>query len=119
MLRLETEGTAQIDSVFRKRLELLENKGAGCSNSSDAFTRPEIPGTGVGLAIVMKAAERMRGSAGFESEAGKGSRFCSLGNHAQALRFLFPALGCNPVAPRYTFYVQRDEVGTSINEAII
>jgi signal transduction histidine kinase len=32
-------------------------------------------GTGVGLAIVMKAAERMGGSAGFESELGKGSRF--------------------------------------------
>jgi signal transduction histidine kinase len=32
-------------------------------------------GTGVGLAIVMKAAERMGGAAGFESEVGKGSRF--------------------------------------------
>jgi PAS domain S-box-containing protein len=32
-------------------------------------------GTGVGLAIVMKAAERMGGSAGFESEVGDGSRF--------------------------------------------
>lgn len=32
-------------------------------------------GTGVGLAIVMKAAERMGGTAGFESEVGKGSRF--------------------------------------------
>jgi len=34
-----------------------------------------FPGTGVGLAIVMKAAERMSGSAGFESEVGAGSRF--------------------------------------------
>jgi signal transduction histidine kinase len=32
-------------------------------------------GTGVGLAIVMRAAERMGGSAGFDSEVGKGSRF--------------------------------------------
>lgn len=32
-------------------------------------------GTGVGLAIVMKAAERMGGSAGFDSEPGQGSRF--------------------------------------------
>ena len=35
----------------------------------------QYPGTGVGLAIVQKAAERMRGSVGFESEFGRGSRF--------------------------------------------
>jgi PAS domain S-box-containing protein len=34
-----------------------------------------FPGTGIGLAIVRKAAERMGGTAGLESEAGKGSRF--------------------------------------------
>ncbi|HZQ48283.1 MAG TPA: PAS domain S-box protein, partial [Verrucomicrobiae bacterium] len=33
------------------------------------------PGTGIGLAIVRKAAERMGGEAGVESEPGKGSRF--------------------------------------------
>jgi signal transduction histidine kinase len=33
------------------------------------------PGTGIGLAIVRKAATRMGGSAGVESEPGKGSRF--------------------------------------------
>ena len=33
------------------------------------------PGTGIGLAIVRKAAERMDGTAGVESEPGKGSRF--------------------------------------------
>jgi signal transduction histidine kinase len=32
-------------------------------------------GTGIGLAVVAKAAERMRGSAGVESEVGQGSRF--------------------------------------------
>ncbi|MCI0744633.1 MAG: ATP-binding protein, partial [Verrucomicrobia subdivision 3 bacterium] len=32
-------------------------------------------GTGIGLAIVKKAAERMGGTAGFESEPGNGSRF--------------------------------------------
>lgn len=37
---------------------------------SDAYE-----GTGVGLAIVRKAAERMSGSVGVESEEGKGSRF--------------------------------------------
>ena len=33
------------------------------------------PGTGIGLAIVRKAAERMKGTVGVESEPGKGSRF--------------------------------------------
>ncbi len=35
----------------------------------------EYEGTGIGLAIVRKAAERMQGSVGMESEPGKGSRF--------------------------------------------
>lgn len=33
------------------------------------------PGTGIGLAMVKLAAERMRGRVGFDSERGKGSRF--------------------------------------------
>ena len=36
---------------------------------------PHYEGTGIGLAIVRKAAERMGGRAGVESQAGKGSRF--------------------------------------------
>jgi signal transduction histidine kinase len=35
----------------------------------------QYPGTGVGLAIVQKAVERMRGTVGFESQPGKGSCF--------------------------------------------
>ena len=35
----------------------------------------DYPGTGIGLAIVRKAMERMGGSAGVESELGRGSRF--------------------------------------------
>jgi len=35
----------------------------------------EYEGTGVGLTIVRKAAERMGAQLGFESELGKGSRF--------------------------------------------
>ena len=35
----------------------------------------EYPGTGIGLAIVRKAAQRMGGSVGVESNPGEGSRF--------------------------------------------
>jgi signal transduction histidine kinase len=35
----------------------------------------EYPGTGIGLAIVRKAVERMGGLAGFDSESGRGSVF--------------------------------------------
>jgi signal transduction histidine kinase len=35
----------------------------------------QYEGTGIGLAIVRKASERMGGQVGFESEVGKGSRF--------------------------------------------
>jgi signal transduction histidine kinase len=38
-------------------------------------TREEYAGTGIGLAIVKRAAERMNGRVGVESEEGKGSRF--------------------------------------------
>jgi signal transduction histidine kinase len=35
----------------------------------------DIPGTGIGLAIVKKAAERMGGSVGLTSRVGQGSTF--------------------------------------------
>ncbi|MEO7677618.1 MAG: ATP-binding protein, partial [Verrucomicrobiota bacterium] len=38
-------------------------------------TSEEFTGTGVGLAVVKRAVERMNGNMGVESEAGKGSRF--------------------------------------------
>jgi PAS domain S-box-containing protein len=38
-------------------------------------TEKEYEGSGIGLAIVRKAVERMRGKVGLESEPGKGSRF--------------------------------------------
>ena len=45
----------------------------------ELFQRLHAPdkysGTGVGLAIVKKAVERMGGTVGFESEPGRGSRF--------------------------------------------
>jgi signal transduction histidine kinase len=37
--------------------------------------RESYPGTGIGLAIVRRGMERLRGAAGVESEPGKGSRF--------------------------------------------
>jgi len=37
--------------------------------------RDQYPGTGMGLAIVKRAAERMGGRAGVESVPGRGSRF--------------------------------------------
>jgi light-regulated signal transduction histidine kinase (bacteriophytochrome) len=38
-------------------------------------TREEYDGTGIGLAIVQKAVEKLKGSIRLESEAGKGSTF--------------------------------------------
>ena len=54
-----------IDEEGKKRLfQMFQRINAG-----------DYPGTGIGLAIVRKAAERMGGETGVESEVGKGSRF--------------------------------------------
>ena len=62
----------------------IEDNGIGikpgyCERIFRVFERlhpaGEYPGTGIGLAIVWKAMERMKGAVGVESEPGKGSRF--------------------------------------------
>lgn len=70
----------------------FEDNGIGIPKNSQArlfqiFTRLHAPdeyeGTGIGLAIVRKAAERMGGSAGVESEEGQGSRVWVRLQHAE------------------------------------
>jgi signal transduction histidine kinase len=55
-----------IDSAGQRRLFKMFQR----IHSADTYD-----GTGIGLAIVRKAVERMGGKAGVESHAGKGSRF--------------------------------------------
>ncbi|MEX1046260.1 MAG: ATP-binding protein [Actinomycetota bacterium] len=42
---------------------------------SRLHSEEKYPGTGIGLAIVRRAVDRMGGKVGLESEAGQGSRF--------------------------------------------
>jgi len=76
-LRLWSESSAS-------RIRLwVEDNGIGISAADQArlfrvFERlagASYPGTGIGLAIVKRAAERMGGSVGVESQTGEGSRF--------------------------------------------
>jgi signal transduction histidine kinase len=60
----------------------VEDKGIGIPSYArerifDMFQRAthDYEGTGIGLAIVRKVAQRMGGSVGVESEEGEGSRF--------------------------------------------
>jgi signal transduction histidine kinase len=47
----------------------------GCIFGMFERLRTDYPGTGIGLAIVRKAVERMGGAVGLESAPGKGSKF--------------------------------------------
>jgi signal transduction histidine kinase len=70
---------------FGKRLRVtVEDHGVGIDPAHQArifgmFERAaahkHVPGTGIGLAIVKKAVERMGGTVGVLSEAGQGARF--------------------------------------------
>ncbi len=77
-VRVRTESTGDWVKVW------IEDNGIGIdakgqSRVFEIFTRlnaiTEYQGSGVGLAIVRKAVERMGGHTGLESEEGKGSRF--------------------------------------------
>jgi signal transduction histidine kinase/integral membrane sensor domain MASE1 len=74
-------GSDRIDNDVRL---WFQDNGIGIERAAQArmfgmfqrFHRDDAyPGTGIGLAIVRKAAERMNGKVGVESEPGKGSRF--------------------------------------------
>jgi signal transduction histidine kinase len=65
MLRVQDNGIG-IDPAFRDRIFGVFER----LNQSERY-----PGTGIGLAIVRRAVERMGGRCGVESESGKGSCF--------------------------------------------
>jgi PAS domain S-box-containing protein len=79
----KSESSSGAEHPARVRI-WIEDNGIGIPNDArdkifGMFQRvhrtEDFPGTGIGLAIVRKAAQRMGGRAGFESDAGKGSRF--------------------------------------------
>jgi signal transduction histidine kinase len=77
-VRIRTESVPQAVRIW------IEDNGIGIAPEARSrlfgmfqrlHTRNEYEGTGVGLAIVRRAAERMNGRVGVESEPGRGSRF--------------------------------------------
>ena len=64
-LWLEDNGIG-MDDLTRSKIFGIFERGRGTD---------QIPGTGIGLAIVAKAVQRMRGNYGVESEVDRGSRF--------------------------------------------
>jgi PAS domain S-box-containing protein len=78
ILRIRTEDTNNKTRLW------IEDNGIGISEQYlerifNVFTRlhskEQYPGTGIGLAIVRKGAERMNASIGVESQPGQGSKF--------------------------------------------
>jgi signal transduction histidine kinase len=72
---------------------VFEDNGIGIAKSDQeqifqifgrVYSEKRFEGTGIGLAIARKAAERMGGSLGVESEVGRGSKFCVLLKRAEA-----------------------------------
>ena len=61
--------------LFSRECRAAKDPGAGRSPRGPVTRRKNYPGTGIGLAIVARAVERMGGAYGVESEPGKGSRF--------------------------------------------
>ncbi len=76
-IRIYSENVAAMVRLY------IEDNGIGIDPANQAklfgmfqrFRGDQYPGTGIGLAIVRKAVERMGGTMGFESELGKGTRF--------------------------------------------
>ncbi|BAZ11883.1 two-component hybrid sensor and regulator [Calothrix sp. NIES-4071] len=72
------------ESIYNKIRLWIEDNGIGIADKYQerifsVFTRlhsdEEYPGTGIGLAIVRKGAERLNAEVGIESQPGQGSRF--------------------------------------------
>jgi signal transduction histidine kinase len=75
---------ARGDSSLPQVRLYLEDNGIGIAHDKHArifrmferiYPSTEYEGTGIGLTIARRAAERMGGSIGFESQLGKGSKF--------------------------------------------
>lgn len=81
-IRLSSEVRANEERGMRRRL-YVEDNGIGIDAAAqlrifDIFYQVDVApgGTGIGLAVVRKAAERMGGSVGVRSVEGQGSTFC-------------------------------------------
>jgi signal transduction histidine kinase len=80
----ETSGIADPAKQLNVVRIVVEDEGIGIAKEAHAkvfgiFERgtssPDFPGSGIGLAIVARAMQRMGGRCGVDSELGKGSRF--------------------------------------------
>ncbi len=72
----ETDGDSAIISVQDNGIGIAPENNARIFRVFERLhSADDYPGTGLGLAIVRKGVERMGGTAGVESQPGKGSRF--------------------------------------------